>query len=511
MPVKYRQQVLEILLNSGANPGTRNSAGDTPLSLACRSPALHPLVSRLLTAHAEVNARQNSTGCTALMVACEYGSLETVRILLDSDADVTIMDHDHQTALHHLCKGAAKDESSLTERIWQPILNRLLSARIDLDALDKSHKTALFYCTGSELAPLLLEAGCNPSLLSKLDQLRFCIQFLKKKSGSAALLMMKAAPWLCSGRWDKTLEQVLQGHVEGNLLQELFGDLGGGLGILPAAVQSGDARVVSLMLDAHADVNSRATTANSETPLVLACGDPDMSVIRCLLERGADPNAQCQLTGQTSTRVTPLLRSCHSGNIEVVKLLLEHKARADDRCSMEHATSLGLMARMGSQEMVALLLASNANPNFTEGYTIHSPLYLAAEAGHDKVVAQLLTARADVMFKNHEGEHPLSIAAKTGNFPRVAQLLLENKAQVNSPNMEGLTPLQSAAVHGHVGMTKVLIKGGAEVSQMAAPEFSQSLVTLCVDNPTGELLIAVIISRIQRHIFFSSFSQRNRF
>jgi len=49
-----------------------------------------------------------------------------------------------------------------------------------------------------------------------------------------------------------------------------------------------------------------------------------LEVLKCLLERGADPNA------------IPLAEACMHGDADVVKLLLDHGANANDRAAMDY-------------------------------------------------------------------------------------------------------------------------------------------------------------------------------
>ena len=89
-----------------------------------------------------------------------------------------------------------------------------------------------------------------------------------------------------------------------------------------AAAYSGNLEVVRILVE-YDPVYINAGDENGETLLLLASGShhfKDGSVLRLLLEHGADINAQ------SLTRLTPLQWASMNGTLGVVRLLLEHGA-----------------------------------------------------------------------------------------------------------------------------------------------------------------------------------------
>lgn len=80
---------VRLLLKAGADANAASAIGNTPLMIAARSSRSAPVVRLLLDHRAEVNAR-NLFGVTALMIASSAGDMETVKLLLDRGADVSL-------------------------------------------------------------------------------------------------------------------------------------------------------------------------------------------------------------------------------------------------------------------------------------------------------------------------------------------------------------------------------------------------------------------------------------
>lgn len=93
-----KQDIVELLLESGANVNHRNKAGNTPLLEACSQG--HVSIARLLLDRsADIDAPTETTYDSALTWACTLGNVEIVRLLLDRKAGVEHRTKDGCTAL----------------------------------------------------------------------------------------------------------------------------------------------------------------------------------------------------------------------------------------------------------------------------------------------------------------------------------------------------------------------------------------------------------------------------
>ena len=119
---------------------------------------------------------------------------------------------------------------------------------------------------------------------------------------------------------------------------------------LHAAAFSGNFEVVRILIECDPTaINARA--AIGSTPLLLASGGfyfKDGSVLRLLLEHGADINVQNQIGW------TPLLMASFNGALEVVRLFLENGADVEAKTN-DGKTALQVAAEEGHEEVVELL------------------------------------------------------------------------------------------------------------------------------------------------------------
>jgi ankyrin repeat protein len=119
---------------------------------------------------------------------------------------------------------------------------------------------------------------------------------------------------------------------------------------LHAAAFSGNFEVVRILIE-YDPANIDARDSVGWTPLFWASGGhnfKDGSVLRSLLEHGADINVQDKIG------LTPLRWAIFNGALEVVRLLLEHGADVEAKDN-NGKTALQLAADRGYDEVVELL------------------------------------------------------------------------------------------------------------------------------------------------------------
>ena len=124
------EEMVQLLLSSGADVSLVDKDGQTALHRA----ALHDhkeVVQLLLSSGADATLR-NDDGQTALHCAAYRGHEEMVQLLLSSGADVSLVDKDGQTALHNAAFGGYKE-----------VVQLLLASGADVTLRDKNGKTAL--------------------------------------------------------------------------------------------------------------------------------------------------------------------------------------------------------------------------------------------------------------------------------------------------------------------------------------------------------------------------------
>jgi len=157
-----------------------------------------------------------------------------------------------------------------------------------------------------------------------------------------------------------------------------------------------------------------------------------LSLIRAIVAQGADVNARTteipplrrflmglgDLSWVDFTGQTPFLRAALSGDVTVMKLLLEHGA---DPNIPTLAGSTALMAAAGI--------------NWIPGQT-----YSHAEADYVEAVKLCLERGAEVNAKNSLGLTAMHGAANRG-WESVIQILADHGAQVDPKDNQGRTPM----------------------------------------------------------------------
>ena len=277
---------------------------------------LHTIVKYLIVEHSlDVNARGLYKKSTPLHWASSKGHMDTVRILLEHEADVSAQNDDGSTPLHwaarrgrvevvhilleHGADATAQDKNKLTPLHQASSGGHVDSVRVfleygvDATAQDKNGWTAL-HCASYEghveVTSILLDHGVDATVLDK--------------DGRTPLHRAS-----------------FEGHVE---VTRVFLEHGvdataqdkDGRTLLHRASFEGHVKVVRILLE-HG-VDATAQDKNGWTPLHHASQEGHPGVARVLLQRGADA------TAQDKDGWTPLNLAIHQGHNEVTCILLEH-------------------------------------------------------------------------------------------------------------------------------------------------------------------------------------------
>jgi ankyrin repeat protein len=161
-----------------------------------------------------------------------------------------------------------------------------------------------------------------------------------------------------------------------------------------------------------------------------------LAIVRMLLERGANPNAQLffrpkNVRGSTNTRgSTPLIRAATNGDLEVVNLLLEHGADAAlymaDRQTPIHAVLAGRSSEAEALELIRILYEAGTDVNVIalvhhiEEIRGGTALHYAVRKRYKRVIRQLATYGIDVNARDQDGLTALDYTQSRGFMPFMA-------------------------------------------------------------------------------------------
>ncbi len=279
------QPVVEALLKAGADANAELPEGETVLMTAARTG--NPAVVRALIAHgANVNTRENWLGETALMWAAAENHADAVRVLTEHGAELNVQSAPTKYARPVggqtlLPRGgftplmyAARQDSIDAARV-------LIAAGADLDKGEADGETALILSIINahyDFAAMLIESGADPTraditgmgpLYAAVDM--NTLQFMhgrppSKPSGKLTAVDVVKKLVEYGADIDAPLKTViLQRHnTAGNRY------LGEGTTPLMRAAKSGDVTLMRILLDAGA--NPHLKQKNGNTLLILAAG-----------------------------------------------------------------------------------------------------------------------------------------------------------------------------------------------------------------------------------------------
>lgn len=390
-------ETADLLIRAGANVKAANRFGATPLSLACTNGSA-AMIEKLLQAGEDANAVVSETGDTALMLAARTGKPDAVTVLLNHGAEVNKTNAQGQTAL--MWAAAEKNADAIAV---------LIQHKADLNA--KTHPAP---------PPRPLDTIFSaPFPVGGMTALLFAARQNDLKS---AALLLAAGADVKETAQDGTspiLVAVLNGHYElANFLLEKGAD--------PNAVDGkGRAALYAAVDMRNLEWSTRPAPPERDNMT-------DIELIKALLAHGANPNARLTkkipLRGQPSfdgrwanmIGATPFWRAAQSDDVTVMRLLKE-KGADPLLATTDHTTPLMVAAGVGwsdgqshgsqsdAPEALKLCLewGGDVNAKNDIGYTA---LHGAAFRGANEVVKLLVEKGARMDVKNQEGRLPVNMA-----------------------------------------------------------------------------------------------------
>jgi ankyrin repeat protein len=424
------EQVIELLVKSGANPNQPTATGTTPLMFAAASG--HVAAVKQLVAHkVDLNAKEQASDQTALMFASAFDRPEVVKVLVEVGADVKAVSKVIDVAT------MTSPEEALQEEI------RLSTQRASAQA-----------------------------------------------SGRPA----PATP-------DKKNE--VPGVTRAFRYNELIGKQGG-FGAIHYAARQGRAAAVTALVDGGVDVNAKAL-GDGTTPLLMAIINGHYDLALGLLDRGADPNLASE------AGATPLYAAINiewapksfypqpraqlqqrTGYMTLMKALLDKGADPNARLRKKiwytqynfdllrtdegGATAFWRAAYASDIEAMKLLLSYGADPFITtvKGPTQERDQQGGVRAGDANRLPPMpagspginaLHAAAGVGY----GEGFAGNAhryAPTGMLAAVKFLVEDVGIDINSVDDDGNTAVHHAASRGDNEMIQYLVSKGADVTKV---------------------------------------------
>uniref|UniRef100_A0A8C8DXS0 Poly [ADP-ribose] polymerase n=1 Tax=Oryzias sinensis TaxID=183150 RepID=A0A8C8DXS0_9TELE len=518
-----RKDVVEHLLQTGANVHARDDGGLIPLHNAC-SFGHAEVVSLLLCQGADPNARDN-WNYTPLHESAIKGKIDVCIVLLQHGADPNIRNTDGKSALDLADSSAKAVLTGQSLKFFVNIVycfavrsaykwiynlyltfmlivfamlqstplhlaagyNRvrivqlLLQHGADVHAKDKGGLVPLHNACSYghyEVTELLLKHGACVNAMDLWQFTPLHEAASKNRVEVCSLLLSHGAdPTLLNCHSKSAVDMAPTAELKERLTYEFKGH-----SLLQAAREADIAKVKKTLA---LEIIGFKHPQTNETALHCAVASPHpkrKQVTELLLRKGANINEK------NKDFMTPLHISAERAHNDVLEVLQKHGAKVNAVDTLGQ-TALHRAALAGHIQTCKLLLSFGADAAIVslQGFTaaqmgneavqqilnenlptrnsdVDYRFLEAAKAGDLDTVQQLCTPQ-NVNCRDLEGRHstPLHFAAGY-NRVAVVEYLLHHGADVHAKDKGGLVPLHNACSYGHYEVAELLVRHGASVN-----------------------------------------------
>ena len=376
----------------------------------------------------------HACGFTPLMLAAKAGSEPAVQKLLKHGADVNRCGVKNQTALMMAARMGRVN-----------IVEELIEAGGDLGMKDEDDKNVLL------TALIGGRQSCIWIVLTHMDSLSFSdIEALGESRKLNVLLHVRE-------RWKQLLK-------DPTVLHRVF----------CRAIQARSERLVTALLDYGVDVNMSDSCGDSQPPLFLALGHPE--IFRLLLDKGVDVNARRSPNGRTA-----LMEAACAEDTWSMKTLLDYNA--DMYVESEGFTVLTLAITNRKMKAIALLLLSEIDVNHVT--RAGETALLCAQSTKDfDMTSALIEEGANINFINPRGITVLNRAIGKNRSPEFLDKLIRKGADVNAQDANGETALfhvlkdTNAPSPAKIEKIRVLLQHGADVNHFNSNSSTPLMATV---------------------------------
>ncbi|KAF4857780.1 Ankyrin repeat, PH and SEC7 domain containing protein secG [Colletotrichum siamense] len=403
------ENLVEELLDAGADVNSTDLNGYTPLHYACQfsmemdKEADHreKAINKLIREGAKVNL-QGRDGMAPLHCASIEGNVGIVSMLTEAGANIDLPDSSGKTPLLWAVR---KGALSCAQNLWEFSNKRLR---------DNEGRTALHLAALSGMADvvewLITQGGADKEARDRTKNRPLHLAAINGHEKIVGFLINKGA--------EKDVKD------------------SSGSTPLHCAARNGHTHVLALLLKHGLGINDK--NEGDSTALYHAAEGGHEEAVAFLIQQGADKDTQ--LTWNFSPGTTPLHKAAEGGYEKVVVLLIQHDAKPDVKDG-NGATPLHKAIQGGHENIVKLLIGvevdieAHCTPDTYGafgGLGTLTPLHLAAGYGHANIVRILMDAGAKTDVLDKDEPSRLALAVR-GGHAEIAKQLLETGSDVHEP------------------------------------------------------------------------------
>ena len=340
-----------------------------------------------------INERRNPHGQNFLTIACKSGNLDCLKVLLESQTNITYFNYEY-SVLRCACRNGGVD------------MVRYVIAR----GLELSDKVIMNACSKEEITKNMDTIAVLDEFMQKLD-INYYGNFLFLACRAGNLTIIRYS---------------FEREVEVSSLNKA----------LHITVEANQFQAAEYLINRAAECN--IPIIDDVSLLTSACFQGNVNIVRLLLIHGANPNAADQYED------LPLEFALH--HPAVLKVMLEGGLDPNVHFNDGRTALLNVIVSRyaTAREFFPILLEHGADPNLAYTHTGDTPLMTAALATHTDplhLVAKLLEYGADVTQVNRDGKSVLDILGSDATKSTTKAAIIDLCEQYKESNLPGAKPL----------------------------------------------------------------------
>ncbi|XP_067654386.1 ankyrin repeat domain-containing protein 50-like [Haliotis asinina] len=417
------KDVVELLVDKGADVSLVDEAGDNVLHCACRGGNKELVKYILSNKMVDIDSR-GYRDKTPVMTAGQSGHKEVVELLVKHGANLLLRDERGDNILHLACKRGRLD-----------VVKYIISLhKLDIDRGGFKKKTPVMLAGQGghkEVVEVLVKHGANLLLRDERGDNILHLACWEGHLGVVKYIISLHKMDIDKGGFEKKTPVMLAGEGGHKEVVEVLVTDGANLAlrnsdynnILHLTSYGGYVDVVKYVLSQRVvDIDSRGW--KRRTAVMIAGMEGHKGLVELYVKHGA----KLSLTDRVGDNILHL--ACKRGRLDVVKYIISLHKMDIDKGAFEKKT----------------------------------PVMLAGERGHKEVVEVLVTDGANLALRNSDYNNILHLTSYGGYVDVVKYVLSQRVVDIDSRGWKRRTAVMIAGMKGHKGLVELYVKHGAKLS-----------------------------------------------